>query len=188
MRHAPLVIGFALLPVMAQYCLGVLSSAVGSMVKEGPPHFYERPVLSRLLLPHLHDPRTSPRLFSGDSIPIHAILCLRNVFPWCAVACAWRGLGTQDCDSPARDVGENAAVEVGGTWWASQMQPACCMQCVYLALVWTVSKTYYSSGAPKADARGLTEGAVGEMLLDGGEGLLEPRRVGGDATCGEIDT
>jgi hypothetical protein len=43
MRHAPLIIRFALLPVTARYPLGLPSSAVGSMVKEGPPHFYDHP-------------------------------------------------------------------------------------------------------------------------------------------------
>jgi hypothetical protein len=41
---------------------------------------------------------------------------------------------------------------------------------------------------PKVDARGLAKGAAGEASLDGGEGLLELRHVGGDATCGETDT
>ncbi|KAJ7362215.1 hypothetical protein DFH08DRAFT_799268 [Mycena albidolilacea] len=75
------------------------------------------------------------------------------------VPCAWRGLGSQDRDGPARGVDENAAVDVGG---------------MYLR-------------APKADARGLAEGAAGQALLNGREGLLEPRHVGGDATCVEID-
>jgi hypothetical protein len=69
----------------------------------------------------------------------------------------------------------------------SQTRPARCTQRAYFARVWTVSKAYYSLRAPKGDARGLAEGAAGEASLDGGEGLLEPRRVGGDATCGEID-
>ncbi|KAJ7791830.1 hypothetical protein B0H14DRAFT_2933957, partial [Mycena olivaceomarginata] len=34
--------------------------------------------------PHIaHDPRTSPHLLSGDSMPIHATMCLRNVFTYC---------------------------------------------------------------------------------------------------------
>jgi hypothetical protein len=171
MRHALLVMGFALLPVMARYLLGLPSSAVGSMVKESPSHPYEHPVLSRLLLLHLHDPRTSARLLSGDSTPIHAILCLRNVFAWCAVACAWRGLGSQDCASPARDVGENAAVDVGGTWWAWRIRPARCTQRAYFTRAWTASETYCSLRAPKANARGPAEGAAGEASLIGGRGV-----------------
>ncbi|KAJ7788835.1 hypothetical protein B0H14DRAFT_3575587 [Mycena olivaceomarginata] len=57
-------------------------------------------------------------------------------------------------------VDENAAVDVGG---------------MYLR-------------APKVNSRGLAEGAAGEGSLDGGERLLELRRVDGDAICGEIDT
>ncbi|KAJ7719070.1 hypothetical protein B0H14DRAFT_2643107 [Mycena olivaceomarginata] len=34
------------------------------------------------------------------------------------------GLGSQDLDDLARGVDENAAVDVGGTWWASRTRPA----------------------------------------------------------------
>ncbi|KAF8180477.1 hypothetical protein K438DRAFT_1199660 [Mycena galopus ATCC 62051] len=41
-------------------------------------------VIASFTPPHVtHDPRTSPRLPNGDSTPIHAIVCLRNVFTYC---------------------------------------------------------------------------------------------------------
>jgi hypothetical protein len=79
--------------------------------------------------------------------------------------------GSQDRDGPARGVDENAAVDVGGTWWASRMRRARCTQCAYFARVWTVWKTYCSLRAPKTSARGLGEGAAGEASLYGGRGI-----------------
>jgi hypothetical protein len=43
--------------------------------------------------------------------------------------------------------------------------------CTYFARVWTASKTYCSLRVPKANARGLAEGAAGEASLDGGRGV-----------------
>jgi hypothetical protein len=58
------------------------------------------------------------------------------------VSCAWRGLGSQDLDGPARGVDENAGVDVGGMWGASRTRLARCTQRAYFTRVWTVSEAY----------------------------------------------
>jgi hypothetical protein len=107
MRHTPLVMGFALLPVMARYPLGAAVKRSGSMVKEGPPHFYERPVLSRLFLPH----------------PLHVM----THAPPCDFSVVTRYPSTQFCacitsspgaQSPARGegLGRKIVIAQGRTW------------------------------------------------------------------------
>lgn len=72
---------------------------------------------------------------------------------------------------PARGVDKNVAVDVGGTWLASQTRPARCTQRAYFARVSTASKTYRSLQVLKVDARGLAGGAAGEASSDGGRGV-----------------
>ncbi|KAJ7823669.1 hypothetical protein B0H13DRAFT_2445267 [Mycena leptocephala] len=71
---------------------------------------------------------------------------------------------------PARGVDKNVAMDVGGTWLASQTRPAR-TQRTYFARVWTAWKTYCSLQASKANARGLAGGAAGEASSDGRRGV-----------------
>jgi hypothetical protein len=71
-------------------------------------------------------------------------------------------------------------------WWALRTRPASCTQRPYFGRVWTASKTYWNLWAPKANAWGSLKVRREKRRWMGGEGLLEPKRVGGDTTCGEI--